>query len=172
MSVLETRWHGQIWVYPLEGEKILVGSDHGAHISLRQSSVSPFHCQLRKKAVTYVLSNLSDSARTFLNGRSIREQALCDRDLIQVGRIRLVYGDSATLEGLRIFCPVSKGTTHAEDLPIATVVESAEIMVSRSRSAPGSSLTVPSFAQARPREIRPKGGVTHACRVDVRNGPD
>ena len=122
MSVLETRSQGLIWVYPVEEPGILIGSDPRAHVSLRHPTVIPFHCGLRKKGGTYILSDLSGGAGTFLNGRRIREGVLRDRDVLQLGSIRLSYADAAILEGPRVFCPGFRRVERAEDLPVAMEV--------------------------------------------------
>jgi pSer/pThr/pTyr-binding forkhead associated (FHA) protein len=76
----------------LSQDKILVGSSQRCDIVLDDEGVAGVHAVLSRDGNGYVLSTLGDAA-VRVNGRSVEEQALTDRDEIVLGKARLLYRD-------------------------------------------------------------------------------
>ena len=74
-----------------------VGSDPSCEIYSRQPGVEPDHCELVWEEGTLVLSDLDTDSGTLINGRSVAEVVLRNRDLVSCGdfRLRVVRGSAA-----------------------------------------------------------------------------
>lgn len=80
---------------PLTKDEVTIGSCADALILIRDTSVSPRHCCLRKVDGNYYLADMVSESGTWLNGRKVlRPKLLYDWDEIRVGNIQLIFRGS------------------------------------------------------------------------------
>jgi pSer/pThr/pTyr-binding forkhead associated (FHA) protein/uncharacterized coiled-coil DUF342 family protein len=95
MGVLKAKRNGQLVAYRLDKAAVIVGSGEACNIRVPDAGLVTRHCQILKMENGYVLRDMSGDVGTFVNGKKVKEHLLNDRDLIQVGKERFTFSDSA-----------------------------------------------------------------------------
>jgi pSer/pThr/pTyr-binding forkhead associated (FHA) protein len=81
---------------PLDQPIINLGRRGDNDIVLNAPTVSRRHAQIRWRYSRFVLYDLSNRGRTFINDQPITEQALQPGDVIMLSDVRLIYGEGDT----------------------------------------------------------------------------
>jgi type II secretory pathway predicted ATPase ExeA len=76
---------------PLGRDKMLVGRHSFNDICLRDSSVSRHHALIVPDGSAWVVVDLGSTNGTTVNGQTVRQRTLADRDEIKVGRFLIVF---------------------------------------------------------------------------------
>jgi pSer/pThr/pTyr-binding forkhead associated (FHA) protein len=92
---LKAKRNGQAVAYRLDKAAVIVGSGENCNIRVPDAGLVTRHCQILKMENGYVLRDMSGDAGTFVNGKKVKEHLLADRDLIQVGKERFTFSESA-----------------------------------------------------------------------------
>jgi pSer/pThr/pTyr-binding forkhead associated (FHA) protein/uncharacterized coiled-coil DUF342 family protein len=95
MGVLKAKRNGQLVAYRLDKAAVIVGSGEACNIRVPDAGLVTRHCQILKMENGYVLRDMSGDVGTFVNGKKVKEHLLSDRDLIQVGKERFTFSESA-----------------------------------------------------------------------------
>jgi pSer/pThr/pTyr-binding forkhead associated (FHA) protein len=95
MGVLKAKRNGQLVAYRLDKAAVIVGSGEACNIRVPDAGLVTRHCQILKMENGYVLRDMSGEVGTFVNGKKVKEHLLSDRDLIQVGKERFTFSESA-----------------------------------------------------------------------------
>ncbi len=77
--------------FPLEGEEISVGRRDGNVVTLPDSSVSGDHAQIVYKDNGWVLRDLGSTNGTRVNGLTVEETRLQERDQVQFGSVSMIF---------------------------------------------------------------------------------
>lgn len=86
--------------YLLVGERTVVGRGDKVDISLEDTSVSHKHFEIIWNGQSYILRDLGSTNGTYVEGNKIQEATLVDRNIITVGRSKLIFWRQASEEGL------------------------------------------------------------------------
>ena len=78
-------------VFELGEAELSVGRDSTNSVRLADSLLSRRHCRVTREGAGFLLTDLESLNGTFVNGRPVREHALAEGDLIDVGESRLVF---------------------------------------------------------------------------------
>ena len=95
MGVLKAKRNGQQVAYRLDKAAVIVGSGENCNIRVSDAGLVTRHCQILKMENGYVLRDMSGEVGTYVNGKKVKEHLLTDRDLIQVGKERFTFSESA-----------------------------------------------------------------------------
>jgi len=77
---------------PLSKDEVSIGSCADALILIRDTSVSPRHCCLKKVEGNYYIVDMVSEGGTWLNGKKVlRPKLLYDWDEIRIGNIQLIF---------------------------------------------------------------------------------
>ena len=76
---------------PLGRDKMLIGRHSFNDICLRDSSVSRHHALIVPDGSAWVVVDLASTNGTMVNGQTVRQRTLADRDEIHVGRFLVVF---------------------------------------------------------------------------------
>ncbi|MBV1905272.1 MAG: FHA domain-containing protein [Pseudomonadales bacterium] len=80
--------------FPLTLGRYLLGRDVDSDIQLHESSVSGKHAELDIRLEGAYLTNLIATNGTLVNAEQVQTQKLKDNDIIDLGRVRLVYQEA------------------------------------------------------------------------------
>lgn len=69
----------------IETTPFVIGRDQACQVTIPDASVSRFHCEIRRTANGYVLTDLESTNGTFIRDREIREHPLVAGDQIRIG---------------------------------------------------------------------------------------
>jgi predicted component of type VI protein secretion system len=83
------------WVAIWDTLEITVGRHESQDIAVRESDVSRKHCVFRQKGGVYTLEDLGSALGTCVNGVPIKVQELKSGDVIEVGSVRIKFGQTA-----------------------------------------------------------------------------
>ncbi len=70
---------------PLDREVILLGRSPGCDLGLVSPEVAPVHCVLVRGTGGWRIRDCSGRPGTYVNGRQVHDEPLCDGDTVQVG---------------------------------------------------------------------------------------
>ena len=86
--------------YALDKEEFFIGRAPNSAITLSEPEVAWRHCQIRRQANRFLVSDLRTSGGTYVNGMRSAERWLQDRDQIGIGKTILMFrsGESAATE--------------------------------------------------------------------------
>jgi pSer/pThr/pTyr-binding forkhead associated (FHA) protein/uncharacterized coiled-coil DUF342 family protein len=107
MGVLKAKRNGQQVAYRLDKAAVIVGSGENCNIRVPDAGLVTRHCQILKMENGYVLRDMSGEVGTFVNGKKVKEHLLTDRDLIQVGKERFTFSESAGENTARVAVSVA-----------------------------------------------------------------
>jgi Nif-specific regulatory protein len=96
--------------YALDKEEFFIGRAPNSAIVLSEPDISWRHCQIRREANRFLVSDLRTSAGTYVNGMRSAERWLQDRDQIGIGKTILMFrsGESSAIEELTQHQPDAK----------------------------------------------------------------
>lgn len=77
--------------YPLNCDEILIGRHASADIRLPDISVSRYHAMLTVSEGVWVIKDIGSKSGIYVNGNLVKEAALRENDLINIGVRRLVF---------------------------------------------------------------------------------
>src|SRR6185436_16128128 len=107
MGLLKAKRNGQLVAYRLDKAAVIVGSGENCNIRVPDAGLVTRHCQILKMENGYVLRDMSGEVGTFVNGKKVKEHLLTDRDLIQVGKERFTFSESAGENTARVAVSVA-----------------------------------------------------------------
>ncbi len=110
MGLLKAKRDGKLVAYRLDKAAVIVGSGDNCNIRVADMGLVARHCQILKMENGFVLRDMSGDAGTFVNGKKVKEHLLTDRDLIQMGKERFTFSDSAGENTARVAVSVAPGT--------------------------------------------------------------
>ena len=84
------------WVAIWDTVEITVGRHETQDIPVRESEVSRKHCVFRQKAGVYTIEDLGSALGTCVNGQPIKLHELASGDVIEVGSLRIKYGQTTS----------------------------------------------------------------------------
>ena len=103
--------------YLVDTSGVTIGRQVGNVIQIDDTMSSRFHCVVEQRGEAAYLKDLKSRNGTRVNGQPVGEHELTDGDVIQIGRTKIVYADSAAvqqqenqLKGL-----AGESTEHAAD---------------------------------------------------------
>jgi len=79
-------------------EKVVIGRDDEAHLSIADDSASRFHCELTFKETGWFIKDLSSTNGTYVGGHLIDSALLRDGDIIKVGATIFKFLSSQNIE--------------------------------------------------------------------------
>ena len=85
------------WVAIWDTLEITVGRHETQDIPVRESEVSRKHCVFRHKAGVYTVEDLGSALGTCVNGDAIKVHELKSGDVIDVGSLKIKFGQTASL---------------------------------------------------------------------------
>jgi signal transduction histidine kinase len=77
--------------FPLDEATVTIGRGTSSTVQLHDTEVSRDHAQLLRRGEAYFIRDLGSSNGTYVNGRTVKEQALTSGDQVQLGRTLLLY---------------------------------------------------------------------------------
>ena len=80
--------------FPLSANKVTVGRKSTCDVTLHDEKISGLHAEFSAEAGGWVLRDLESTNGTILDGRKVTELVLTPFDVIQFGRIRVVYREA------------------------------------------------------------------------------
>ncbi len=83
-------------VFPLEGERYVLGRLNACDICLPDANASRDHAELRREGAGWALADLGSTNGTLVNGAVIDTVRLRDGDLITIGITELVYRETGS----------------------------------------------------------------------------
>ncbi len=95
--LLRVRQEGLPASFALREGKTSLGRHPSNDIVLPMDSVSRFHAQIAPEQGLLLLEDLNSSNGTFINGERIDRMAVHDGDVIRLGKVELVFRNTATL---------------------------------------------------------------------------
>lgn len=95
MGQLKTRRGEKTVAIPLQAPAMTIGSEATCQIVVHDAGTAPRHCQILKTDQGFLVRDLSGSFGTFVNGKRIKEHALREGDVLQVGGEKFAYGDKS-----------------------------------------------------------------------------
>src|SRR5262245_25565020 len=113
MGVLKAKRNGQLVAYRLDKGAVIVGSGENCNMRVPDAGLVTRHCQILKMENGYVLRDMSGEVGTYVNGKKVKEHLLTDRDLIQVGKERFTFSDSAGENTSRVAVSVAPAAAPA-----------------------------------------------------------
>ncbi len=81
---------------PLDKPFISIGRRVDNDVVLDTATVSRRHAQIRWRYGRFILYDLSNRGRTFVNGEKVSEHVLQTGDVIGISNVRLIYGEGRT----------------------------------------------------------------------------
>ncbi len=78
-------------VFPLNGERFVIGRAGACDITLGDSSISSEHARLNRDAGGWRVVNLLSTNGTFVNDKRVSNEALRDGDRLRFGRVEFVF---------------------------------------------------------------------------------
>jgi len=134
MGVLKAKRDGKLVAYRLDKAAVIVGSGENCNIRVADMGLVARHCQILKMENGFVLRDMSGDAGTFVNGKKVKEHLLTDRDLIQMGKERFTFSDSAGENTARVAVSVAPGTASVPKTGNTARVASAAPAAAPARS--------------------------------------
>lgn len=113
MGLLKTKRDGKLVAYRLDKPAVIVGSGETCNIRVADPGCVARHCQILKMENGFVLRDMSGDVGTFVNGKKVKEHLLSDRDLIQVGKERFTFSESAGENTARVAVSVAPAAAPA-----------------------------------------------------------
>jgi pSer/pThr/pTyr-binding forkhead associated (FHA) protein len=113
MGLLKTKRDGKLVAYRLDKPAVIVGSGETCNIRVVDPGCVSRHCQILKMENGFVLRDMSGDVGTFVNGKKVKEHLLSDRDLIQVGKERFTFSESAGENTARVAVSVAPAAAPA-----------------------------------------------------------
>src|SRR6185503_13916575 len=107
MGLLKAKRDGKMVAYRLDKAAVIVGSGEACNIRVPDAGLVTRHCQILKMENGYVLRDMSGEVGTYVNGKKVKEHLLTDRDLIQVGKERFTFSESAGENTARVAVSVA-----------------------------------------------------------------
>src|SRR5688572_23475633 len=83
------------WVAIWDTVEITVGRHENQDIPVREAEVSRKHCVFRQKGGVYTLEDLGSALGTCVNGAPIKVHELKSGDVIEVGSLKIKFGQTA-----------------------------------------------------------------------------
>ncbi|MFC1569558.1 FHA domain-containing protein [bacterium] len=77
--------------FSLEEEETILGRDEDVDITIDEKRVSRQHCKISLTEDNYIITDLSSSNGTFVNGQRVTEKVLENEDQIQIGASRFSF---------------------------------------------------------------------------------
>ena len=77
--------------YLLVGQRSIVGRGSNVDIALNDSGVSHRHFEIVQVGPHYVLRDLGSTNGTYVEGNNVKEATLLDRNIIQAGRVKMIF---------------------------------------------------------------------------------
>lgn len=81
-------------VFPLDQPVTDIGRKNDNHIIIDDQHVSRYHAQVRKEQRSHVLIDLDSTTGTSVNGERIQKVVLTPGDVISLGGVPLIFGES------------------------------------------------------------------------------
>jgi pSer/pThr/pTyr-binding forkhead associated (FHA) protein len=78
-------------VFPLEGDRCVIGRADSCHITLTDSSVSSEHARLSHDSTGWRIANLLSTNGTFVNDTKVSSEALHHGDRVRLGRVEFLF---------------------------------------------------------------------------------
>jgi hypothetical protein len=78
-------------IYPLKGERFVIGRAETCDITLSDSSISSEHARLSREAGGWRVVNLLSTNGTFVNDKRVSNEVVQDGDRLRFGRIEFVF---------------------------------------------------------------------------------
>lgn len=88
--IRHTTRKGVQWV-PMEKEVLTIGRSPDCDIPIEDVMSSRVHCELRKSAGGYILSDMTSKNGTFVNGEAVKRWVMKDGDYIAIGHHTLTF---------------------------------------------------------------------------------
>lgn len=82
---------GRVFDYPLSEPETAIGRSRDNHVALKDDAVSRHHARLARGQDGYVLTDLGSFNGTKVNAKAVRKAFLKNKDLILIGRTKLVF---------------------------------------------------------------------------------
>lgn len=121
MGLLKSKRDGKVVAYRLDKAAVILGSGENCNIRVPDAGLVTRHCQILKMENGYVLRDMSGDAGTYVNGKKVKEHLLCDRDLIQVGKERFTFSESAGENTARVAVSMAPAAAPAKSGATARV---------------------------------------------------
>ncbi len=90
-SLFVFRGNNQGLRFELEADLVSVGRDVGNDVQLRDTEVSRRHAELRRSGKTFLLTDLTSSNGTYVNGQRVESCELANGDEVQVGCTLMLF---------------------------------------------------------------------------------
>ncbi len=94
LLTLDGHLHGE---FPLDRNRLMIGRDTDNEITVVSEFVSRHHAQMSVEGSVCWVKDLNSTNGTYVNGQRIKRRALCDGDIISVGKHKLIFSDPAAL---------------------------------------------------------------------------
>jgi hypothetical protein len=122
---------GEVREVELAAPRVVIGRRPGSQIHLAHPSVSAEHAAIVAERGGWRVEDLTSRNGTLVNGRHVARQRLRDRDLIEVGALRMVFREKAL--------PVRSDADGPQDRrrPASRARVRAEASASERNQAPG-----------------------------------
>lgn len=82
--------------FPLEKDEVTMGKADENDVVVDEGAVAPKHASIVKQSAGFVLKDENQSTGTFVDGVPIRERALENHDVLQIGEARFEYVEGAS----------------------------------------------------------------------------
>ena len=77
--------------FPLGKARKMIGRQEGMDIRLNDQTVSRKHASIRMQDGTFFIEDEDSTSGTLVNGQKVARQSLADKDVIQLGKTKLVF---------------------------------------------------------------------------------
>lgn len=91
LTVISEPFKNKKVVFEEDIKKLIIGREHGCHLSLDSSVVSRQHAFIALKWGGYVIKDMDSKNGTFVNGERIEEKSLKDGDEIVFGTLKAIF---------------------------------------------------------------------------------
>jgi hypothetical protein len=118
MSLLRTTRGGKTVDYSLSNGGVLLGTAPACQIVVADPAAAPKHCRIARSPQGFVVTDLSGTGGTLVNGSKVKEHVLKSGDVLQIGAEKFVFAD--------------------QPVPVAAVKESGGASGSSEKAEPGS----------------------------------
>ncbi len=96
---------------PINKAVVTIGRHLDNDIVIESSSVSRHHAQIKWRYGQFILYDLSSRTGTLVNSHQVSDSVLIPGDVIDVGHIKIIFGEGGELEEGRSFLANDKGDT-------------------------------------------------------------
>jgi transcriptional regulator with GAF, ATPase, and Fis domain len=123
-------------VFELPAEDLTVGRDPSNHLSIKDKSLSRYHCHIVRENGKFIIRDLESHNGTFVNSLPVREQELSHGDHIQVGDSLLLFLslEEKASEGAPAFAQLDNGALNTRST-IRLRLEDALYLIARDLEA-------------------------------------